>query len=548
MSGSYTSEMDERSDQQLLREYVGHGSEEAFTALVKRHTSLVYGTACRKLADKSTAEEITQAVFVVLARKAAFLCHHENLSGWLHQTTLLECRQRIRSDMRRQRREEIAMNLNEPGNTSSIATEVDEALLELSEKDRQPLLLRFFESLPLRDVGRQLGIHEDAAQKRVTKSLGLLERILRRRGRDIGAAALAAALGQAAQAAPVYLATSAAQAALATAGTAGAIGLAFGKFMALAKTQVATACVLAIGTSLVFEAQQLQAVRQEAREVQATLAYQQNKIAGYSETVRTLQSELSRLEIERNAIAVGIQEMQSGAKRVSAPSRAALYRWSDASPYVRLPKELLDGVRLTSAKQSELEKRYGIPAGMTPREIERLEPIDGKGNVSDALAEAFELDGEKRGAIAGILQQLGAQFESIAAQRTAVTNVMPPGISFHVPDGYQLRTLVTHEFPEEGKQIKEQLASGLERELGRERAEILMRQGRWALEAFFHDFGARKKWLSAAPASIDGMVTIGRSQTLDGVSIGSSVHTVKPTEVPESLRAFLPQSLFVNHE
>src|SRR5688500_5418983 len=162
--------MDERSDQQLLRVYVGRGSEEAFTVLVKRHTSLVYGTACRKLGNKSAAEEITQAVFVVLARKAAFLCHHENLSGWLHQTTLLECRQRIRADMRRQRREEIAMNLNEPGNNSSIATDVDEALLELSEKDRQPLLLRFFESLPLRDVGRQLGIREDAAQKRVTKA------------------------------------------------------------------------------------------------------------------------------------------------------------------------------------------------------------------------------------------------------------------------------------------------------------------------------------------------------------------------------------------
>src|SRR5687768_18562930 len=119
--------MDERSDQQLLREYVGRGSEEAFTALVKRHTSLVYGTACRKLGDASAAEEITQAVFVVLARKAAFLCHRGNLSGWLHQTTLLECRQRIRTDLRRQRREETAMKMNEAGNDSPVAQEVDEA-------------------------------------------------------------------------------------------------------------------------------------------------------------------------------------------------------------------------------------------------------------------------------------------------------------------------------------------------------------------------------------------------------------------------------------
>jgi RNA polymerase sigma factor (sigma-70 family) len=539
--------MDERSDQQLLREYVGRGSEEAFTTLVKRHTSLVYGTACRKLGDKSEAEEITQAVFVILARKAAFLCHRENLGGWLHQTTLLECRQQIRTDIRRQRREEIAMNMNTLGNESSVALEVDEALLELPEKDRQPLLLRFFESLSLRDVAGRMGIREDAAQKRVAKSLSLLERILRRRGRDIGSAALAVALAESAQAAPLYLAASAAQGALAATGTATAIGLAFGKFMALTKTQVATACLLAVGTPLLMEAQQLQAAREEARAAQATLAFQQNKIAGYSETVRTLQNELSKLELQRNAITAQIQEVRNGARPAAAPSRAALYRWSDNSAYVRLPKELLDGVRLTSAKQSEVEKRYGLPPGGTGREIQRVEPIDAKGNVSDALAEAFDLDSEERSAISGLLAQLGAQFDAITAQRTTVTNVMPPGIQFHIPEGYQLRTLVTHEFPEEGKQLKDQLVAGLERALGRERAGILMKQGHWALTHFFHDFGARQKWLSAAPAK-NGMVTIGRSQTVGGVSTGSSVSEVKPDAVPESLRPFLPQSLFVNHE
>src|SRR5438105_3239379 len=146
--------MNERSDQDLLREYAGRGLEEAFTALVDRHTSLVYGTACRKLGDSSSAEEITQTVFVILARKAAFLCHYANLSGWLHQTTLLECRQRLRTEWRRQRREEIAMNLHKPDEHSHLAQEIDDALLELSEKDRQPLLLRFFESLNLREIGR----------------------------------------------------------------------------------------------------------------------------------------------------------------------------------------------------------------------------------------------------------------------------------------------------------------------------------------------------------------------------------------------------------
>jgi RNA polymerase sigma factor (sigma-70 family) len=539
--------MDERSDQQLLREYVGRGSEEAFTALVKRHTSLVYGTACRKLGDKSEAEEITQAVFVILARKAAYLCHRENLGGWLHQTTLLECRQRIRTQIRRLRREEIAMNVNTPGNESSVALEVDEALLELPEKDRHPLLLRFFESLSLRDIAGRMGIREDAAQKRVAKSLSLLERILRRRGRDIGSAALAVALAESAQAAPLYLAASAAQGALAATGTATAIGLAFGKFMALTKTQVVTACALAVGAPLLLEVQDLESARQQARDVEANLAFYENKTARYSEIVRTLESTVSKLNFERDTILVGIKQKQSGAKPTAKLSLATLYRWSDDSAYVRLPKELLDGVRLTSAKQSELEKRYGLPAGVLPREFERLDPIDAKGNVSDALAEALAFNDDERAAVSGIFTEVVATFDALTAQHTIVTNVMPPGIHFYVPDNYQLRTLVTHEFPEEGQQLKQQLLASLESTLGRQRAEILMRQGHYPLTHAFNDFGARKKWLSAAPHQ-NGMVTVARSQTADGVSIGSSVETVKPNAVPESLRAFLPQSLFVNHE
>src|SRR3954467_6152940 len=104
--------MHERDDQQLLRVYAGQRSEDAFAALVKRHASLVYGTACRKLSNPTEAEEVTQAVFVALAKKAPFLCHRENLASWLHQTTLLECRHHLRTELRRRRREQTAMQLN----------------------------------------------------------------------------------------------------------------------------------------------------------------------------------------------------------------------------------------------------------------------------------------------------------------------------------------------------------------------------------------------------------------------------------------------------
>src|SRR5256885_6776605 len=97
------------NDQDLLREYREGGSEGAFQSLVQRHVNLVYSTALRRLRDSGLAEEVTQNVFVVLARKAPFLDRHIGLAGWLYKTTLLEARHRQRSELRRKRREETAV-------------------------------------------------------------------------------------------------------------------------------------------------------------------------------------------------------------------------------------------------------------------------------------------------------------------------------------------------------------------------------------------------------------------------------------------------------
>ena len=94
-----------RTDRDLLREYAERGVESAFGALVQRHIDLVFATARRRLGDDAAAREVTQNVFVSLARKALRLLGETSLAGWLHQAAVLEARQWWRGELRRQRRD-----------------------------------------------------------------------------------------------------------------------------------------------------------------------------------------------------------------------------------------------------------------------------------------------------------------------------------------------------------------------------------------------------------------------------------------------------------
>ena len=91
-------------DRDLVRSYARDGSETAFHALVGRHVDLVYATTLRQVGDSGLAEEITQNVFVRLARKAPALAGHETIAGWLHRSAILESKARFRAEMRRRDR------------------------------------------------------------------------------------------------------------------------------------------------------------------------------------------------------------------------------------------------------------------------------------------------------------------------------------------------------------------------------------------------------------------------------------------------------------
>jgi len=202
--------MDDRS---LLRRYAENNSDEAFATLVEQHLPLVYSVALRAVGNPHHAEEITQAVFIILAKKAKSLRHENALSSWLFQTTRLTTNNFIRSEIRRWQREQEAHDmqtiLNEPENElwQQIAPLLDSAVAALNEKDRRAILLRFYECKNLRDIGDSLGASEDAAEKRVSRALEKLRKIFSKRGASSTTAIIAGTISaNSVHAAPVGLA------------------------------------------------------------------------------------------------------------------------------------------------------------------------------------------------------------------------------------------------------------------------------------------------------------------------------------------------------
>ncbi len=187
------------NDAQLIREFVEQRSDRAFRSLVERHLPLVLGTARRITQSNALAEEIAQAVFILLARKAPGLGSGTLLPGWLHRTTRFVAARAVEAEVRRRRREETAaiMHLDSRTEDSAwalIAPDLDLALSQLNETDRHAVLLRYLEQRSLREVGAALGIGEEAAKKRTGRALEKLRQWFQRRGRNVTVAALVAGL------------------------------------------------------------------------------------------------------------------------------------------------------------------------------------------------------------------------------------------------------------------------------------------------------------------------------------------------------------------
>jgi RNA polymerase sigma factor (sigma-70 family) len=286
--------MPDANDMDLVREFARDHSEAAFTELVRRHLNLVYSVARRCTGNDGDAHDVTQAVFIILARKAAGLREKTLLTGWLYETTRFAAARLLRTNARRHAREQEAYmqsTLNDPSRHSAATAEAAEiwtqlsphleaAMDKLNAADRALLVLRFYENKTGPETAALLGIREEAAHKRVTRALEKLRKIFAQRGVTLTATAIAGAVSaNSIQAAPAGLAAIISAAALSGTTITTAAILAVTKAIAmttLQKTLVTAALVVTVGAG-VFEAHQASQLReqnQRLQQQQAPLAQQ----------------------------------------------------------------------------------------------------------------------------------------------------------------------------------------------------------------------------------------------------------------------------------
>ena len=405
--------MNDLTDQQLLRDYAGERSEEAFTELVRRHIDLVYSAALRMVRDAHLAEDVTQGAFLALAQSAAQLTDRPVLSGWLHRTAQNLAVKVVRTDARRRAREQEAAAMNEllaAGSNATwdqVAPHLDAALGELSEADRDALLLRYFERKSAREMAQALGISDEAAQRRVSRAVERLRECFAKRGVTVGASGLAVAVSShAVHAAPAGLAvtisTAAAFAATAvTTGTATATTTI--AMTATQKALITATLVTAIGAGI-YQAR-------KASNAHSELQAQRNQQALLTEQVQQLTE-------ERDEAARRVAALQSVQDRLNQTTgellrlRGEMGRLRQQATVTAQPLE-------NRAATSEPSSGFGVLGNYLP-----AENLSDAGNATGEALLQTTLWAVKQGNLER-LEALGAPFGGQSVPGQAVGDLSP---------------------------------------------------------------------------------------------------------------------------
>jgi RNA polymerase sigma factor (sigma-70 family) len=300
-------------DHVLLQCYADKKSEEAFAEVVRRHVDFVYSIALRQVGgDAHLAQDVSQAVFTALARKAGALAARPVLGGWLYRTTQFTAIDAVRGEQRRRAREQEAQLMHELTRSDETAADaeklrplLDRAIGELGDDDHDAVVLRFFNGFTFPEIAARLRLTESGARMRVERALDKLHAGLARRGVTSTGAALALALAnQPAVAAPAGLAAAITGAALAGAGAASVAGVKILTFMSTTKILGGLAgmiVIAAVGTAI-YEADAanrkraaLEQATQQQSELQAKLRNLEARLTAETKRAQAAEEDNAKL-------------------------------------------------------------------------------------------------------------------------------------------------------------------------------------------------------------------------------------------------------------
>ena len=334
-----------QSDTELLRRFVDTRSNDAFSELVSRHLNFVYFSALRRTDGHAhLAEDVTQLVFIALAREAPSLRAHTVLAGWLYIATRNAAAKAMRTEQRRTAREQEAFAMqesslipNQETDWDRIRPQLDAVLDELDERDRDAVLLRYFQNSSFPNIGATLRISSDAARMRVDRALEKLRALLAHRGVTSTTAALAVALENQATtaAAPAGLAAIVKNALLASGAISDGAATLSGSFQPMSATSITSGIaglvsILAIG-SAIYQANRV-------RQAEASLAVVSQTSA---ERIHDLQARLATAEKSRAAAAQSLQQSKSTTSDPT-PASEAQKKQKKAAPTISFSESMKD--------------------------------------------------------------------------------------------------------------------------------------------------------------------------------------------------------------
>jgi RNA polymerase sigma factor (sigma-70 family) len=360
-------------DLELLHEYATRRSEAAFTALVERHAPFVYSAALRQTGNTHLAEEITQTVFIILARKAGRISGRTILTGWLFRTTRHTAADALKMQIRRHRREQQAIQMQttdtDEFNWERIAPLLDQAVAALGKDDRDAVLLRYFEKKTFVQIGAAMGANEEAARKRTARATEKLRLYFSERGITLTAAVLAAAVSaRSVHAAPATLIKSAAAVAFAKGASVSTLTVIKGalKVMALTKTQTAIVGIIIAGATW------YSVIQNEAR----TQLHAENE---------TLRQRIAKLQSDNNNLSRRAAQAERLARLAAPPAKFV------APPASSSAQTLPDDLSATNLL-AQLLKNYGSDPRLTQQQAEAF--LKANGRTAANLIAAFEASGD----------------------------------------------------------------------------------------------------------------------------------------------------------